>query len=109
MDTLTHHFDKSIFQHNNRQWWDPSISWTNKYKDGIVSHGHKKWKIWKFEIDSWDWCSDAWHVFKTSMIHFICLGFAFLTDFPVTAYFFFGGIWLAGFNLPYNHILKRTQ
>ncbi len=31
MDTLQFHFSNSIFANLNKQWFDPSVSWENKY------------------------------------------------------------------------------
>jgi len=52
-DTLNFHFDKSIFKHiKNKQFWDSSISWLNKYEDRNVALGFKKIKI-KLPIIVW--------------------------------------------------------
>jgi hypothetical protein len=43
MDTITHHWDASIFkQLRNGMWWDPSISWKNKYVDRDPKLGFRK-------------------------------------------------------------------
>ena len=36
-DVLDYHYDnfKEIHPNANDQWWNPNVSWTNKYKNGI--------------------------------------------------------------------------
>lgn len=55
-DTLCFHFNKSVFSNLNAKYWNPNISWTNKYKD---------WKTPKFfgSTTFLVWLTDAWHLF----------------------------------------------
>jgi len=65
MDTLAHHYSTSIFKGLDKQYWDPSISWKNKYDvKGI-------WGMTQL--------SDGWHVAKTLMIVYIMLA---IVSFP---------------------------
>jgi hypothetical protein len=107
LNTLSHHYDTSIFRHFNRQFFDPEISWYNKYKDGIVSHGHKKWKLWFIEVNSPDYLSDFWHIVKSAMVWSICAAIACLMPYPVISFVLLGCSWNIVFNLFYNHILNR--
>jgi len=106
IDTLAHHYDTSVFVKLNRQFWDASISWENKYyieiKDG------KKIYIAKTGIV---WFTDAWHIFKSLMIVFICASIATVMHFEqwyysVALFAAYGIIWNVFFNLFYNHFLK---
>jgi hypothetical protein len=61
MDKLQFHFDDSVF-HRLRwnKWWDPTISWMNKWKRGDPSNGEA------FPGSSTVFCfvTDAWHFFQ---------------------------------------------
>ena len=42
MDKLQFHYDMSIFKNfKNQLFWDPKISWRNKYEDGDPLKGEK--------------------------------------------------------------------
>jgi hypothetical protein len=71
MDTLWHHYDKSIFRDMDRMFWDPKISWRNKYVDHKPSEGRIKWEILGITINKPVQISDGWHIAKT--IKIICL------------------------------------
>jgi len=74
MDTLWHHYGKSIFRNMNRMFWDPKISWRNKYVDHKPSEGRIKWKILGISINKPVQISDGWHIAKT--IKIVCLMWA---------------------------------
>ena len=67
MDTVSfHYWDSIFFKLSNHRWWDPLISWNNKYNaDGT----RVKW-LWGL-INKPVQFSDAWHLFKMLMIMFI--------------------------------------
>ena len=73
---LLHHYEQFAEQFNieNHQWWNPAISWKNKYNED----GTRNKKILQF--------SDAFHFFN--MIELGCYTFAI----SYTAYLF---LWLA--------------
>lgn len=71
MDTLWHHYDKSIFRDMDRMFWDPKISWRNKYVDHKLSEGRIKWEIVGISINKPVQISDGWHIAKT--IKIVCL------------------------------------
>jgi len=64
MDTLSSHYSISIFKNFNEQFWNPSVSWRNKYVDGDVSKGFIKWNILWFKITKPVQLTDAWHFLK---------------------------------------------
>ena len=67
-DTLVHHYSTSIFKNCNPKFWNPEVSWLNKYKNNDVSQGINHLKFQPF--------SDAWHMVNSSMICcFIALPF----------------------------------
>ena len=60
MDVLAFKFKKSIFSSFNREFWDPSKSWRNKYKNGYESEGPKFFGSTTFLV----WITDGWHLFQ---------------------------------------------
>lgn len=57
-DTLTHHWYKFRWKNKvSTQWWNPEISWENKYNPDYRILGYNFVQL-----------SDAWHVFKTLRI-----------------------------------------
>jgi hypothetical protein len=107
MDNLQFHFNRSIFKFNpvkyNQQFWDPTLSWQNKYKEGSMTEP-------KFfgSTSYFVFITDAWHLFQ--MFMFICL----FTGIAITAFYsgsfifmilkviilrlFFGGVFTLFFN-----------
>jgi len=80
MDVLKDHYPISWFKLlKHEQFWDPDLSWTNKYK-------------WNDELKCWSeekfWGSstifvmftDAWHLFKTLTIFFCILAIVSMPD-----------------------------
>lgn len=113
MDTLKDHFDVSIFSTKDKQFWDPMTSWKNKYVNLDPSEGLVKKPLYTSY-------SDGWHLFKTSMIVFLCLSVSCYT--PFTAWIFgvgqniltiladilvLGTVWNCTFSLFYDKILKK--
>lgn len=63
----------------NRQWWDTSLSWRNKWKtDGIWTSNQEKFPLSSTLLV---FVTDAWH----------CFDLVFMISFSV-------GVWLAPFN-----------
>ena len=61
MDKLAHHYKRSIFaKRKNQAWWDPNISWKNKYKNLDPKQGPKFWGATTIFV----FTTDAWHFFK---------------------------------------------
>ena len=111
-DALQHHYGTSVFRRaKNQQWYDPSISWQNKYKDWPTDTraafpGAKTALVWT---------TDAWHMAKTirnkSMQGAVVLGAYRLTkdtrrawwwpiaDFAITSFTFSVGWHLADITL----------
>jgi len=114
MDVLTHHFEDSIFyvegDKENTQWYDPSISWKNKYIGYDPKNGRLKWNNTKFNYPVQ--ITDAWHLNKTKMIIFLALS---IITFPgnfsllqlIGLFISFGFAWNIIFSLFYNHILRK--
>lgn len=118
MDTVSFHYKQSIFSKYNPQWWNPAISWKNKYVDysrfaeytGKVSKLEKRIFILNlFSIKYPTFLTDAWHFFKSLMI--VLLGFAIVLYVPVVNIYvdiiLVGFAWNLTFNVFYNKIFKK--
>jgi len=80
-DTLQFHFAKSVFPHNSR-FWNPSISWLNKYKEGptgIVDTTKEKFFGSTTVFVSF---TDSWHLFGM-LNHFLIVAAIVLYS-PIT-------------------------
>lgn len=75
MDKIQFHYDGSIFKnYKNQLFWDPRISWRNKYKDGDPLGGEKFFLSKSLLVG----LTDAWHMFKLFRTFFIFTGIYFL-------------------------------
>lgn len=64
-DTVAYHYDTSVFRNaKHRQWFDPSISWRNKWKDGDAGKGERFFGSSTFLV----WLTDFWHFMKAVKI-----------------------------------------
>lgn len=118
MDVISFHYKQSIFTKFNPQWWNPAISWKNKYVDyskfaeytGKVSKLEKRIFILNlFSIKYPTFLTDAWHFFKSLMI--VLLGFAIVLYNPIINIYvdiiLVGIVWNLIFNVFYNKIFKK--
>ena len=85
MDKLQFHYHKSIFKFNpvkfNQQFWDPLISWQNKYKADSMTEP-KFYGSTTFLVA----LTDAWHLFQMIMIFTLFMGVA-ITSYNCTTPF----------------------
>ena len=96
MDNLSHHWSKSKFNKLNPYFWNPELSWKNKYT------------LSKYIPDT---LTDAWHIFKGLMATLICFSIVLYTPMINNALdaviiVIFG---ILTFNLFYNHILVNKK
>ena len=72
MDTLTFHYESSIFADypKLKQFFDGYLSWRNKYKNGNPLDGRKFFGSTTFLV----WLTDGWHLFKCAML--LCFAIA---------------------------------
>ncbi len=107
MDKLAHHYNKSIFTELDPRFWNPNMSWLNKYVGRNPDKGHRKVWVFKYPVA----LTDAWHLFKSLMLVFlmaavVCYSYAGVW-WAVSDFLFLGGIWILTFNLFYNIILAK--
>lgn len=72
MDKTNFHYHVSIFNSWNPLFWNPELSWRNKYKKGLKGEGPKFFGSTTFLV----WTTDAWHLF--SFIYGILFATGFL-------------------------------
>ena len=71
MDKLQFHFNDSIFRvATDKEFWDPSISWRNKWKGGKRKNGEK----FLFSSTILVFTTDAWHFFKFIRVNSLIVG-----------------------------------
>ena len=105
MDVISFHYSKSVFSKLNPKWWDPSISWKNKYVDWDRGKQTEK-TIWGIKYPTA--LTDAWHLFKSIMILLMILAIVLYTPFInlIIDFMIIGTGWNITFNLFYNKILR---
>jgi hypothetical protein len=93
VDTLMFHFETSVFAHNDPKWWNPNVSWQYKKYLPLTSYP-----------------IDAWHLFNSGMIVFMCVAVALRTKRLKWWWevLIAGAIWNGTFNIAYNLILKTV-
>jgi hypothetical protein len=116
MDTCQFHFENSVFNsiHCNKQFWNSTESWKNKYVNGDPKQGLKrKWgAVVPVQL------SDSFHLFKFFMI--LCLALSVVTvdinEVQILAngwlnmlclLVVYGTCWNLIFDLMFNRILKK--
>lgn len=64
MDVVSFRWDDCVFQRYDRTWFDPELSWINKWKQGRKENG----EAFLFSSTMLVWLTDFWHLCKTLMI-----------------------------------------
>lgn len=79
-DSISHHYDSSFAKalDLNEQFWNPSISWQNKYVDRDPQKGRRKIDLLLFKFDVPAAFTDGWHLLKASSILFLILSPVFI-------------------------------
>jgi hypothetical protein len=71
MDTLQFHYESSIFYcFKKKYFWDPKISWYNKYKNKDPLAGPR----FPFSTTLFVGLTDGWHLFKLLRNLFVVIG-----------------------------------
>lgn len=83
MDKLQFHYGQSVFKNfKNQLFWDPEVSWKNKYEDGDPMKGERFFLSKSLFVGF----TDAWHLFKLFRTLTIFVGIYFLFIPCVTKY-----------------------
>ena len=80
MDTLTTRYGQSVFARlspDAQEWFDPAVSWVNKWKDGDRAQG----EAFPLSSTALVFTTDAWHFFK--FITILCLYAALFAPFTL--------------------------
>lgn len=107
MDVLQFHFNSSIFKILPQKFWNPEISWKNKYKDCDPLKGRKKWfGLIPVPVV----LTDAWHMYKGYMTFFICCSVVFykpITERPLLDFMIIYMVYKWCFNIVYRIISPK--
>jgi len=95
-ETLNDRYNKSIFRNLNEFFWNPKLSWRNKYKEGNPLKGRKK-IFWNINVPVQ--ITDAFHMIKVlqvtglaaiaanNLVEFVYLGIIFNVVFGAVYHF----------------------
>ena len=107
-DSLKFHFDQSFARNWKALFWDPDISWRNKYKNGDPKQGRAFFGSTTFLV----FLTDAWHLLKFAQM--ACFRLAVVLLLPLAWYWMIGsyfGLWAidvaAAFHIPYTFLKQR--
>ena len=113
MDELDHHFEQSFASEWNQQFWNPAISWQNKYINHDVNQGRIKWNLLLFEVNKPVVFTDGWHLLKMFMIIFIVLSIAIWIKgklyLKLIYFLLLGVVWNISFETFYSKILRKKK
>ena len=109
MDTLQFHYSNSIFYSlKNKLFWNPQISWQNKYKNGDPTDGAK----FPLSTNLLVGLTDACHLFKLLRTFFIFAGIFFMFMSCQTPFHCLMDVMIAriifgvSFSLSYDYLFK---
>lgn len=88
--TLQFHYNESWFVRLNPNFWNPIISWVNKYKNNDPKQGEKFFGSTTFLT----WTTDGFHFFQ--MLFLTCIFLVISLNTHITPYFFLDFIILKG-------------
>ena len=111
-DTISFKFGISKFSNLPYSYWNPVISWKNKYKNGDKKQGEK----FLFSTTALCFTTDAWHLFNFLQYSFFTLAILTFPDFNflpyalidfIAAFFILKLTFSSGFTLGYNWIFIK--
>lgn len=83
MDKVQFHYHKCIFKLDpvkyNQKFWDPTLSWENKYKEGSMTEPKFLGSTTYFVF-----MTDAWHLFQMIMLTCLFVGIAITAFYGVS-------------------------
>ena len=83
---------KKVFPNSNDQFWDPSISWENKYKDNNPDQGPKFFGSTTIFVG----VTDSYHMTRTLRNSFVFGAIAFKIGEPKQKWYYYVGEFIAG-------------
>lgn len=116
MDTLRDHFPSSVFKNRNPYFWNPEISWMNKWAkvpargvhDNIVDLKKERF----FGSSTFlVWLTDAWHLFKmirnTMIAASVAIALVGIGWHTIVYLIIIKTVWSLMFELFYSKILEK--
>ena len=107
-ETVTHHYPafEARFPHADQSWWNPALSWHNKYEGGIPAQGPDfpgSTTVFVFVTDAYHFFGETDRVF--SRIGFVLLALCLYNSIRLWPAVLLGFlVWSAGFHLIYSLI-----
>jgi len=106
MDVIRFRYHRSIFiSFKKQQWWNPTLSWKNKWKNGDPLQGEKYWGSSRWFVRF----TDAWHFFQGLM--FTCFFLSIIVYstvlHPVADFFLIYLLFTGTFSLFYNIVFIK--
>lgn len=111
MDVLAFKYKKSIFKNLDPEYWNPSISWRNKYKNKRQDDG----PAFFLSTTALVFVTDAWHLFQflSNSLIILAVIMVFYTAFPYTLWWhhvlvFIGmkAVWGMIFELFFSNVFR---
>lgn len=75
MDVIQFKYYESVFRNFNSYFWNPKLSWANKYKNLDPKQGPKFFLSTTVLV----WTTDAWHLFQMIFLNFLVVGHILIT------------------------------
>ena len=92
MDSLDHNFNTSFARNWSEQFWNPAMSWVNKYGTKLP-----------------DALTDGWHLLKMFMLGFMMIAMSvYVTGSFLTDLFLFT-VYAVVWNLPFNFVYAKLR
>jgi len=113
MDVLAFKYKYSIFSLRDQHYWNPSISWRNKYEDKKMSNGPAFFGSTTFLV----FTTDAWHLFQFLSNSFIVISMILIVNIfytpiwwqDVILFIAFKGVWGIIFEWFYSSIFRNER
>jgi hypothetical protein len=106
-DTISFHYNQTGLSKDNL-FWNPDISWRNKWKDGDKEQGER----FPGSSTVFVWATDAWHLFQTIMLALFRVAMLMVASMFIRLKWWAWGLWFiaisavwsSGFHLVYTLI-----
>lgn len=103
-DGITHDFEGTVFRNLNPKFFNPDVSWVNKYKDDNPLEGEKFFGSTTFLV----WLTDFWHMLKFIKMNCVWIALSVASS---TWWLYFVGLLFHGvvFELAYKVIRRKKK
>lgn len=103
-DGIMHDFEGTVFRNLNPKFFNPDVSWVNKYKDDNPLEGEKFFGSTTFLV----WLTDFWHLLKFIKMNCVWIALSVASG---TWWVYFVGMVFHGvvFELSYRIIRRKKK